>query len=248
MPAFPTTRMRRNRRTDWSRRLVREHTLTVDDLIWPCFVHGGDAPHDIPSMPGVQRLTVDGLVQQAGRASELGVPAIAVFPVIDAVHKTLDGEHAADPDNLICRAVRAVKAAVPDIGVICDVALDPFTSHGQDGIVRDGIILNDETIEALIQQSLAQAGAGCDVIAPSDMMDGRVGAIRAALDGAGFTDTRSCPTRPSTRAPSTAPSGTPWAPKRRSGRRTSAPTSRIRPTPTRPCGRSPSTSRRARTW
>ena len=190
MPAFPTTRMRRNRRTDWSRRLVREHTLTVDDLIWPCFVHGGDAPHDIPSMPGVQRLTVDGLVQQAGRAAELGVPAIAVFPVIDAVHKTLDGEHAADPDNLICRAVRAVKAAVPDIGVICDVALDPFTSHGQDGIVRDGIILNDETIEALIQQSLAQAGAGCDVIAPSDMMDGRVGAIRAALDGAGFTDTQ----------------------------------------------------------
>ena len=190
MPTFPTTRLRRNRRTDWSRRLVREHTLTADDLIWPCFVHGGDAPQDIRSMPGVQRLTVDGLVQQAGRAAELGIPAIAVFPVIDTVHKTRDGEHAWDPDNLICRAVRAVKAAVPNLGVICDVALDPFTSHGQDGIVRDGIILNDETIEALVKQSLAQAAAGCDVIAPSDMMDGRIGAIRVALDAAGFADTQ----------------------------------------------------------
>ena len=137
MPTFPTTRLRRNRRTDWSRRLVREHTLTADDLIWPCFVHGGDAAQDIASMPGVQRLTVDGLVQQAGRAAELGIPAIAVFPVIDAVHKTVDGEHAWDPGNLICRAVRAVKAAVPNLGVICDVALDPFTSHGQDGIVNN---------------------------------------------------------------------------------------------------------------
>lgn len=190
MPTFPTTRLRRNRRTDWSRRLVREHTLTADDLIWPCFVHSGDAPQDIGSMPGVQRLTVDGLVQQAGRAAELGIPAIAVFPVIDRAHKTRDGEHAWDPDNLICRAVRAVKAAVPNLGVICDVALDPFTSHGQDGIVRDGIILNDETIEALVKQSLAQAEAGCDVIAPSDMMDGRIGAIRAALDAAGFADTQ----------------------------------------------------------
>ncbi len=190
MPTFPTTRLRRNRRTDWSRRLVREHTLTADDLIWPCFVHGGDSPQDIGSMPGVQRLTVDGLVQQAGRAAELGIPAIAVFPVIDAVHKTRDGEHAWDPNNLICRAVRAVKAAVPNLGVICDVALDPFTSHGQDGIVRDGIILNDETIEALVKQSLAQAEAGCDVIAPSDMMDGRIGAIRVALDAAGFADTQ----------------------------------------------------------
>jgi porphobilinogen synthase len=141
-------------------------------------------------MPGVQRLTVDGLVQHAGRAAELGIPAIAIFPVIDSVHKTLDGEHAWDPDNLICRAVRAVKAAVPNLGVICDVALDPFTSHGQDGIVREGIILNDETIEALVKQSLAQAKAGCDVIAPSDMMDGRIGAIRAALDADGFADTQ----------------------------------------------------------
>ena len=188
MPAFPQTRLRRNRRTDWSRRLVREHTLTVDDLIWPCFVHAGPYPVDIPSMPGVQRLSVSALVEQAGRAAELGVPAIAPFPVIDAAHKTLDGAHAWDPDNLICRAVRAVKEAVPDVGVICDVALDPFTSHGQDGIVRDGVILNDETIAALVQQSVNQAEAGCDVIAPSDMMDGRIGAIRRALDDRGLQE------------------------------------------------------------
>ena len=191
MPSYPTTRLRRNRRTDWSRHLVRESTLTVDDLIWPTFViEGQDKSVAVPSMPGVSRLSIDLLVRQAERAASLGVPAIAVFPVLDPVGKTEDGREAWNEDNLICRAVRALKAEVPEVGVICDVALDPFTSHGQDGIVRDGIILNDETIEALCKQSLAQARAGCDVIAPSDMMDGRIGAIRAALDADGSHTTQ----------------------------------------------------------
>jgi porphobilinogen synthase len=181
--------MRRNRQTDWSRRLVREHVLTVDDLIWPTFViEGQGQQQDIPSMPGVQRLSIDLLLAQAERAAKLGVPAIAVFPVLDPSEKTLDGEQAWNPDNLICRAVRALKAEVPEVGVICDVALDPFTSHGQDGIVRDGIILNDETIEALKKQAITQAQAGCDIIAPSDMMDGRIGAIRGSLDTASLQD------------------------------------------------------------
>jgi porphobilinogen synthase len=188
-PRFPSTRMRRNRQTDWSRRLVREHVLTVDDLIWPTFViEGQGQQQDIPSMPGVQRLSIDLLLAQAERAAKLGVPAIAVFPVLDPSEKTLDGEQAWNPDNLICRAVRALKAEVPEVGVICDVALDPFTSHGQDGIVRDGIILNDETIEALKKQAITQAQAGCDIIAPSDMMDGRIGAIRGSLDTASLQD------------------------------------------------------------
>lgn len=188
-PRFPSTRMRRNRQTDWSRRLVREHILTVDDLIWPTFViEGQGQQQDIPSMPGVQRLSIDLLLSQAERAAKLGVPAIAVFPVLDPSEKTLDGEQAWNPDNLICRAVRALKAEVPEVGVICDVALDPFTSHGQDGIVSDGIILNDETLEALQKQAITQAQAGCDIIAPSDMMDGRIGAIRGSLDTASLQD------------------------------------------------------------
>jgi porphobilinogen synthase len=168
---------------------VRENALSPHDLIYPVFVHGEDGDGEVGSMPGVRRLSIPGLVRVAREARDLGIPALAVFPVIDPELKTLDGEEAFNPDNLICRAVRAVKDAVPDIGIICDVALDPFTSHGQDGIVRDGIILNDETIEALCRQSLVQAEAGCDVIAPSDMMDGRIGAIRQALDAAGQDDT-----------------------------------------------------------
>ena len=187
MPAFPRTRMRRNRQADWSRRLVRENHLSVDDLIWPVFVVDGDTPRvPIPSMPGVERLSLAALVDAVGAAQQLKIPAIAIFPVIDPVHKTLDGAHAADPDNLVCRAVRAVKAAVPDIGVICDVALDPFTIHGQDGLLVDGEIVNDPTLEALSSQALNQAAAGCDVIAPSDMMDGRIGVIRSSLDEAGY--------------------------------------------------------------
>jgi len=189
MPSFPRTRMRRNRRTPWLRRLVRENRLSVDDLIWPVFVVEGDAEQAIPSMPGVSRLPIARLVEAAREAADLGIPAMAVFPVIDPALKSLDGDLAYDPDNLVCRAVSALKAAVPGMGVICDVALDPFTSHGQDGIVRDGIILNDETVAALQRQAVVQAGAGCDVIAPSDMMDGRVGAVRDALDAAGFQDT-----------------------------------------------------------
>jgi porphobilinogen synthase len=189
MPAFPRTRLRRNRRTDWSRRLVRENELSVNDLIWPVFVHDGSADEiAISSMPGVSRLSLSRLTDAARQASDLGIPALAVFPVIDAAKKTLDGDEAHNPDNLVCQAVRACKAAAPNVGIICDVALDPFTTSGQDGIVRDGIILNDETVEALCRQSRVQAEAGCDVIAPSDMMDGRVAAIRDTLDAASLRD------------------------------------------------------------
>jgi porphobilinogen synthase len=185
---FPQTRLRRLRRYDWSRRLVAEATLSVNDLIWPLFVHEGqNSRESVASMPGIERLSIDQLVLEIGKAVELGIPAVAVFPVIDPAKKTADGEEAANRENLICRAVRAVKRTHGDsIGVICDVALDPFTSHGQDGLVRDGYVVNDETIDMLCRQAIAQAEAGCDVIAPSDMMDGRVGRIRRALDEAGF--------------------------------------------------------------
>jgi porphobilinogen synthase len=184
---YPETRLRRVRRYDWSRRLVAESRLAVDDLIWPLFVHDGAKPQAVASMPGVERLTVDLLVQAVGRAVELGIPAVAVFPVTDPAKKTPDAAEALNPENLVCRAVRAVKQAHGEsIGVICDVALDPYSSHGQDGLVRDGYVVNDETVEVLCRQAAVQAAAGCDVIAPSDMMDGRVGAIRRALDEAGY--------------------------------------------------------------
>ena len=187
--AFPRTRMRRNRRHEWSRRLVRENVLTTNDLIWPVFVREGEGEKEaVASMPGVHRLSVDLLVEAVQQAAELGVPAIALFPVVDPAKKTEAAEEAWNPENLVCRAVRAVKAAVLDVGIVCDVALDPFTSHGQDGLVRDGYVVNDETLEALVKQSVNQAAAGCDVIAPSDMMDGRIAAIRAGLDEAGHDD------------------------------------------------------------
>jgi porphobilinogen synthase len=186
---FPTSRMRRNRRDDWSRRLVAENCLTINDLIWPVFVVDGDNRREaVSSMPGVERYSIDHLVDAVGTAKDLGIPAVAIFPYVEESLKTADAAEAVNPDNLICRAVRAVKAAHPEIGVICDSALDPFNSDGHDGIVRDGKILNDQTVEILCRQSVVQAEAGCDVIAPSDMMDGRVGAIRKALDGAGFDD------------------------------------------------------------
>lgn len=186
---FPATRMRRNRRTPWVRRLVAEVSLSASDLIWPVFVvEGTNQRQPVSSMPGVDRLSIDCLVQDVARAKVLGIPAIAVFPYVETALKTPDAREAVNPDNLVCRAVRAVKAAHPDIGIICDAALDPFNADGHDGIVRDGIILNDETLDVLCRQSVVQAEAGCDIIAPSDMMDGRVGAIRHALDDAGFAD------------------------------------------------------------
>lgn len=181
-------RLRRMRKADWSRRLVRENHLTVDDLIWPIFlIEGENRVEDIAAMPGVQRLTVDNAVRQAERAARLGIPAIATFPNIPYERKDDSGSHILDPDNLINRATRAIKAAVPEIGIITDVALDPFTSHGHDGILYDGLILNDETVEVLARAAVEQANAGADIIAPSDMMDGRVGAIRDALDAAGHS-------------------------------------------------------------
>jgi porphobilinogen synthase len=184
---FPSTRLRRLRRYDWSRRLVSEHRLSVDDLIWPLFVHEGNDRQPVPSMPGVERLSIDLVVEAVGAAVELGIPAVAIFPATDPGKKSPDGDEAGNPHNLVCSAVRAAKAAHGDaIGIVCDVALDPYTTHGHDGLLRDGYVVNDETVEVLCQQAIVQATAGCHVIAPSDMMDGRVGAIRRALDEAGF--------------------------------------------------------------
>ncbi|MBL9163511.1 MAG: porphobilinogen synthase [Planctomycetaceae bacterium] len=187
---FPQTRLRRVRRHDWSRRLVREQTLSVNDLIWPLFIREGDRQREaIASMPGVDRLSIDLIVEAVGEAVALGIPAVALFPATEAKLKTPECEEAINANNLVCRAVRAVKQVYGDrIGVICDVALDPYSSHGQDGLVRDGYVVNDETVSMLCRQAIVQAEAGCDVIAPSDMMDGRVGAVRRALDDAGFID------------------------------------------------------------
>jgi porphobilinogen synthase len=184
-----TVRMRRNRRAEWARRMVREHTLTTDDLIWPLFVmDGNNARTPVASMPGVERLSVDQAVREAERAAKLTIPCIALFPYTDPSLRDETGSEALNPDNLVCSAIRAIKKEVPDVGILCDVALDPFTSHGHDGLLRDGVILNDETVAVLAKQALVQAEAGCDIIAPSDMMDGRVAAIRKTLDGADYTD------------------------------------------------------------
>ncbi|KGD60692.1 delta-aminolevulinic acid dehydratase [Alcanivorax jadensis T9] len=189
---WPATRLRRMRRDDFSRRLMRENTLTVDDLIYPVFVlEGKNQTETVASMPGVERMSVDLLVKEAEELARLGVPAMALFPVTPADVKTLDGKEAWNPDGLAQRAVRAIKAAVPEMGVITDGALDPFTTHGQDGIIDDnGYVLNDDTVDALVKQALSQAEAGADVIAPSDMMDGRIGAIRDALEANGHIHTR----------------------------------------------------------
>jgi porphobilinogen synthase len=182
-------RMRRNRRNDWTRRMVRENTLTTDDLIWPLFVMDGQNKRAaIASMPGVERLSVDQIVREAVRAAKLSIPCIALFPYTDPSLRDETGSEALNPDNLVCRAIRAIKKEVPDIGLLCDVALDPYTSHGHDGLLQDGEILNDETVAVLVRQALVQAQAGCDIIAPSDMMDGRIGAIRKGLDAENFTN------------------------------------------------------------
>ena len=188
---FPATRLRRNRREAWSRRLVAETRLSVDDLIWPAFVQEGwNRRTPVESMPGVDRLSVDLFVEAAKEARDLGIPAIAIFPETDPKAKTPDGREAYNPDNLVCRSIAAVKKAVPDIGVVCDVALDPFNSDGHDGIVRDGYVQNDETLEALVKQAIVQTEAGADIQAPSDMMDGRIAAIRKALDDKGHVHTQ----------------------------------------------------------
>jgi porphobilinogen synthase len=188
---YPRTRLRRNRRDAWSRALVAENKLSCDDLIWPVFVAEGKASRQaVASMPGVARVSIDELVKDARKAAKLGIRAIALFPNTPAARKSEDGEESGNPDNLVCRAVRALKKAVPEIGIVCDVALDPYTTHGQDGLVRDGYVVNDPTLPILCRQALVQAQAGCDVIAPSEMMDGRIGVLRDALDQGGFEHVR----------------------------------------------------------
>ncbi|WP_374306567.1 porphobilinogen synthase [Methylocella sp.] len=183
----PLVRMRRNRKADWARRLVRENTLTCDDLIWPIFVReGANAREPVASLPGVERMSIDMAVESAREAFSLGVPAIALFPYTDPALRDPAGAEALNPDNLVCRALRAIRETCPELGLVTDVALDPYTSHGHDGLLRGEEILNDETVEVLIGQALNQARAGADMIAPSDMMDGRIGAIRRALDDEGF--------------------------------------------------------------
>ena len=189
---FPQVRMRRMRHDDFSRRLMRENVLTVNDLILPVFVKEGKGDREpIPTMPGVVRYTLDELLKVCGECVKLGIPMVALFPAIDPSLKTPDGSEATNPDGLIPRVVRAIKKAYPELGVMCDVALDPYTTHGQDGLIdQTGYILNDETVQMLIGQALAQARAGADVVAPSDMMDGRIGAIRQALENEGLIHTR----------------------------------------------------------
>ena len=188
---YPATRLRRNRRDAWTRRLVAENSLGVDDLIWPVFIaEGRDTITDIPAMPGQARVTLDRLAAHLAPAARLGIPAIALFPATPEARKDAEGSEATNPDNLVCRAARLLKKEYPDLGLIGDVALDPYTDHGHDGVIRHGYVANDESVAQLVRQALVQAEAGIDILAPSDMMDGRVGAIRAALDERGMIDTR----------------------------------------------------------
>ena len=181
--SFPSSRPRRNRQNSWTRDMMRENSLSVNDLIWPMFIQeGSNKATDISSMPGVKRITTDIAIEYAANAKELGIPAIALFPKTPEELKSDDGNEAVNPENLICTTVRAIKEQVPDIGIICDVALDPYTTHGQDGLIRNGYVDNDLTLEVLVNQTYIQIKAGCDIIAPSDMMDGRVGAIRTMLE------------------------------------------------------------------
>ncbi len=190
--AFPDTRMRRMRKDEFSRRLMRENALTTDDLIYPVFViEGENQTEGVPSMPGVERMTIDILVRTAREISDLGIPLIALFPVVPLEKKSEMGEEAFNPDGLAQRAVAAIKAEVPELGVMTDVALDPFTTHGQDGILDDaGYVSNDITVDTLVKQAVSQAEAGVDIVAPSDMMDGRIGAIRQELEAAGHVNTK----------------------------------------------------------
>ena len=190
-PFFPSTRMRRNRMKDFSRRLISENSLNVNDLIWPLFVtEGSKIKEEVPSMPGVYRNSIDELIKEAEEAIKLGIPAIAIFPQIDSTLKNSKGSEAINENNLICRSIKIIKKEFPELGIITDVALDPFTDHGHDGLLINDEINNDETLKILAQQSIIQANAGCDIIAPSDMMDGRIGYIRSALDKADLKNTQ----------------------------------------------------------
>ena len=191
LQSFPATRLRRLRQTSWIRNLTAETQLSTHDLIWSLIVHDGEQPRiPVQAMPGVDRLNIDEARKAARRAIELGIPAVAIFPHIDLALKTQDGRECLNPDGLVPRIIRAMKQEAPDLGIICDVALDPFTSHGHDGLIDEtGYVLNDETSAILVEQAIVQAKAGADIVAPSDMMDGRVGAIRAGLDAAGFGQT-----------------------------------------------------------
>ena len=188
--SFPSRRLRRTRSAQWIRDLIQENTVCVKDLIWPVFVvDGNNIRQPVSSMPGVERYSIDVLVEECLKARDQGIRAIALFPVTPDDLKTEDGRESYNPDNLICRAIQVLKKAVPEIGIITDVALDPYTSHGHDGLLSpDGMILNDESVDVLCRQALVQAQAGADIIAPSDMMDGRIGAIRAAFEGVGLCD------------------------------------------------------------
>lgn len=188
---FPEVRLRRNRADVWTRRLVAENTLSVDDLIWPVFVKEGSTRRElVDSMPGQVRVSLDELIDHVGRAVELGIPAIALFPATSPERKDSEGSEALNPENLICQAARLLKSAFPNLGLIGDVALDPYTDHGHDGVLRNGLIANDTSLEILARQAVVQAQAGIDTLAPSDMMDGRIGVLRSALDASGFSDVR----------------------------------------------------------
>lgn len=189
LAAYPALRLRRLRQTDWIRRLVRETVLTPSDLIWSMVVHEGEGEIPVASMPGVSRLSVKDAAKAAKEAKALGIPAIAVFPHIDGAKKDAQGSLAHDPNGLVANAVKAMKDAAPEVGIMCDVALDPFTDHGHDGLIENGRILNDATVETLVRQGVMQAQAGADILAPSDMMDGRCGVLRQALESAGLQDT-----------------------------------------------------------
>ncbi len=247
---FPATRLRRNRRDDFSRRLVRENALTVDDLILPVFVLDGENRREsVPSMPGVERLSIDLLLEEAEELVALGIPALALFPVTPLEKKSLDAAEAWNPEGIAQRATRALRERFPELGIITDVALDPFTTHGQDGILDEhGYVQNDITVDALVRQALSHAEAGAQVVAPSDMMDGRIQAIREALEVAGHHNVRIMPTRPSTPAPTTARSAMPSVRPATSARATRTPTRWIRPTATRRCTKSPRTWPKAPTW
>ena len=244
---FPLARPRRLRRTPGSA-TSSPSTAAPADLIWPIFVRdGADLAEPVPSLPGVERLSIDRAVRAADEAAELGIPCLALFPYTDAADKNPEATEAWNPENLVCRATRAIKAAVPEVGVLLDVALDPYNSDGHDGLVRSGVVLNDETLLALEKMALVQAEAGCDILGPSDMMDGRIGVIRRALEAHDFPDTAIMSYAASTRHASTGRSATRSARAARS-RGTRRPTRWIPRTATRRCARSPPTSPRAPTW